>query len=191
MSLKHAILGFLSYQPFTGYDLKKAFDVSIQHFWPANQSQIYRTLAGMLRDELVSLETVEREDRLDMKIYHITEQGRKELHQWLSTPLPAQDLREPSLIQIYFSGLLSDEEIRNLLQHEITASEERLAVYQGMLEHFAAQLPDHPHPRASFFSISTLEYGLRSEVALLSWLRSMVTRLDAEEYSFDTEVSIQ
>ena len=36
MSLKHAILGFLSLQPMTGYDLKKAFDQSVRHFWPAN-----------------------------------------------------------------------------------------------------------------------------------------------------------
>ncbi|MBK7448579.1 MAG: PadR family transcriptional regulator [Anaerolineales bacterium] len=47
MSLKHAILGFLSFKPFSGYELKKAFDSSVQHFWPANQSQIYRTLAEL------------------------------------------------------------------------------------------------------------------------------------------------
>jgi PadR family transcriptional regulator, regulatory protein AphA len=45
MSFKYAILGFLSFAPFSGYDLKKAFDRSVQHFWPANQSQTYRTLA--------------------------------------------------------------------------------------------------------------------------------------------------
>ncbi len=44
MSLKHAILGFLELSPFSGYDLKKAFDGSVQHFWPADQAQIYRTL---------------------------------------------------------------------------------------------------------------------------------------------------
>ena len=47
MSLEFAILGFLSYHPSTGYDLKKMFDVSIRHFWPADQSQIYRTLARL------------------------------------------------------------------------------------------------------------------------------------------------
>ena len=31
MSLKHAILGFLSFSPFSGYDLKKAFDHVRQH----------------------------------------------------------------------------------------------------------------------------------------------------------------
>jgi len=44
MSLEYAILGFLNYHPYTGYDLKKIFDNSVQHFWVADQSQIYRTL---------------------------------------------------------------------------------------------------------------------------------------------------
>ena len=53
MSLKHAILGFLSFKPLSGYDLKKAFDNSVRHFWPANQSQIYRTLSQMTDEGLV------------------------------------------------------------------------------------------------------------------------------------------
>ncbi|MGD0004493.1 MAG: PadR family transcriptional regulator, partial [Anaerolineaceae bacterium] len=40
MSLDYAILGFLSYKPFSGYDLKKVFDNSVRHFWYADQSQI-------------------------------------------------------------------------------------------------------------------------------------------------------
>ena len=47
MSLEYAILGFLNYLPLSGYDLKKMFDTSVQHFWPADQSQIYRTLARL------------------------------------------------------------------------------------------------------------------------------------------------
>ena len=47
MSLEHAILGFLQYKPMSGYDLKKIFDTSVRHFWPADQSQIYRTLTRL------------------------------------------------------------------------------------------------------------------------------------------------
>ena len=47
MSLEYAILGFLKDHPSSGYDLKKIFDISVRHFWPADQSQIYRTLAQM------------------------------------------------------------------------------------------------------------------------------------------------
>ena len=33
MSLEHAILGFLNYHPYSGYDLKKVFDHSVQPRW--------------------------------------------------------------------------------------------------------------------------------------------------------------
>lgn len=134
MSLKHAILGFLSLAPFSGYDLKKNFDRSVQHFWPANQSQIYRTLAELEEGGFVEKEVIEREERLDMKIYNITEAGRDELHQWLSTPLPEHDTREPFLIQVYFGGKLSNSEILNILNHKLRELEERLAVYEAVYQ---------------------------------------------------------
>jgi hypothetical protein len=61
MSLEFAILGFLNYQPYSGYDLKKIFDTSVRHFWPADQSQIYRTLEmapGMVFDSLLPGEDI-------------------------------------------------------------------------------------------------------------------------------------
>jgi PadR family transcriptional regulator, regulatory protein AphA len=98
MSLKHAILGFLSFKPLSGYDLKKAFDNSVSHFGPANQSQIYRTLAQMADAGLLEIEILKRDERLDMKLYHITATGQEELQEWLATPLPLQASREPLLV---------------------------------------------------------------------------------------------
>ena len=67
MSLEHAILGFLNYRAFSGYDLKKAFDTSVNHFWPADQSQIYRTLARLAERGWAEMEIVPQEDRPDRK----------------------------------------------------------------------------------------------------------------------------
>jgi PadR family transcriptional regulator AphA len=183
MSLKHAILGFLSFKSLSGYDLKKAFDQSVQHFWPANQSQIYRTLARLKDEGLVDQEVIEREERLDMKLYHITEAGRDELHRWLSTPLPPQDYREPFLIQVYFAGKLSDEEIDNLLQHEIRAMEERLAIYETIYKMYQERIKIYEDPRSLFLSISTLEYGILSNQISLEWLKSLARRVKSGDYT--------
>lgn len=183
MSLKHAILGFLSFVPLSGYDLKKAFDNSVSHFWPANQSQIYRTLAELAQEELVEKEVIPREERLDMKIYEITEAGRAELHRWLATPLPPQDAREPFLIQVYFGGKLSDGELLHLLQHEIKVVEERLAVYKTIYDIAPKQPQRINDPRALFLSFLTLEYGLASNVAFLKWLQDAVERIEAGNYT--------
>ena len=72
MSLKHAILGFLQYGPSTGYELKKVFDNSVQHFWPADQSQIYRTLVWLEEQGWVSMELIPQDDHPDRKVYSIS-----------------------------------------------------------------------------------------------------------------------
>jgi PadR family transcriptional regulator, regulatory protein AphA len=183
MSLKHAILGFLSFAPFSGYDLKKAFDRSVQHFWPANQSQIYRTLAELTDEGLVEKEIVAREERLDMKIYTITEAGRAALHQWLATPLPEQDDREPFLIQVYFGGRLSDAELLGLLQHRLRVMEEKLAVYRAVYQASQNSPSKVNDPRTVFLSLLTLEVGYLSAQSEAEWLRTAIERLETKNYS--------
>ena len=184
MSLKHAILGFLSFQSLSGYDLKKAFDRSVQHFWPANQSQIYRTLAALNDEGFVSQEVIEREDRLDKKLYHITEAGRTELHTWLSTPLPPVDSREPFLIQLYFGGKLSDEELIQVIHHEIEHYEQILQIFGVHYLTYKEQMNTAREPRAFFLSVLTLEGGIANGVANLTFLRSALARIQSGEYTF-------
>jgi DNA-binding PadR family transcriptional regulator len=183
MSLKHAILGFLSFKPLSGYDLKKAFDNSVQHFWPANQSQIYRTLAELDEQGHITKEVIPREERLDMKIYSITESGRTELHRWLSTPLPPQDTREPFLIQLFFGGRLNDSELLNLLQQELKSVEERLVVYTTIYATTVEQATHISDPRPFFLSLLTLEYGLVSHQTYVEWLRGVIERIQTKNYS--------
>jgi DNA-binding PadR family transcriptional regulator len=169
--------------PLSGYDLKKAFDKSVSHFWPANQSQIYRTLAELEEQGLVEKEIVPREERLDLKIYHITPAGRAELLHWLSTPLPEQDMREPFLIQIYFSGLLSDDEVLHLLEHELRIAEQRAQAYQEIFHSVYSQENRVSDPRALYLSMLTLEYGLEANRALIRWAKRAMTRIKAGDYS--------
>jgi PadR family transcriptional regulator AphA len=183
MSLQHAILGFLSYEPLSGYGLKKAFDRSVQHFWPANQSQIYSTLARMKEDGLVNQEVIEREDRLDKKVYHITEDGLEELHRWLATPLPHKVFREPFLIQIYFGSRLSNREFEDLVQVEIQAAKQVLALYKSIYQPYLEEVESRDDPRALFMSLLTLEYGILSNQLILEWLTSVVERVDSENYT--------
>jgi DNA-binding PadR family transcriptional regulator len=182
MSLKHAILGFLSFNPLTGYDLKKTFDQSVQHFWPAKQSQIYRTLANLNDEGLVEKEIIERENRLDMKVYHITDAGRDELHNWLSTPLPSQDFREAFLIQIYFGNKLSDEEFVALVENEIHAAEKIIALYDSIYKPHVEEIKTHENPRELFTKVLTLEFGVLYNRVLLNWLKSVVARIDSGDY---------
>ena len=77
MSLEHAILGFLNSRPMTGYELKKIFDTSVRHFWPADQSQIYRTLSRLSERGWAEMEIIKQSERPDRKVYRLTPRGRR------------------------------------------------------------------------------------------------------------------
>lgn len=178
MSLRHAIMGFLSFQPMSGYELKKAFDQSVQHFWPADQSQIYRTLKQLAADGLIEMEIIPREDQLDIKEYSITEAGQVELETWLATPHPPADNRDAFLVQLYFAFMVSDEEARHVLQTEIDRLDEKLATYATVYEAAMQHSGDVPQ-RSRFYAMLTLEYGLAANTWYREWLQSVVDRIDA------------
>jgi PadR family transcriptional regulator AphA len=182
MSLAHAILGFLDYGPFSGYDLKKMFDVSVQHFWPADQSQIYRTLSRLEDKGWAEQELIEQEDRPDRKVYHITQAGQEELRRWLTTPLSPKPLREPRLIQVFFAGQLSDEEILEMLERLAEIMRNTLARYDQVPQESAEYCAMVGQPREEFFWMLTLELGVKVAQAHLEWFESVIQRIRNKQH---------
>ena len=85
MELKHAILGLLSIQPMSGYDLNRAFSNTVAHFWYADQSQIYRTLDKLTANKAITTKVIHQEGKPDRKVHSLTTTGRAELEDWLTS----------------------------------------------------------------------------------------------------------
>ncbi|HEY3418467.1 MAG TPA: PadR family transcriptional regulator, partial [Armatimonadota bacterium] len=181
MSLEHAILGFLQYGPSSGYDLKEVFDLSVQHFWPADQSQIYRTLSRLEEHGWAEREVIEQEERPDKKVYHITEEGRQELRGWLTTPLPFKGGRSAPLIQVFFAGQLSDEELLTMFRRAAEQLRQGLAGLQRIPDLTSPYTQAVGSPREVFCWMLTLECGMRTSEAYLAWLESVIARLENGE----------
>ena len=182
MSLEHAILGFLNYAALSGYDLKKAFDASVRHFWPADQSQIYRSLARLAEQDLAEVEVVEQQDRPDRKVYHITAAGRAELRRWLAAPLPPHEPRSAPLIQVFFAGQLSDQEILTVLERAAVETRQVLAQYAQIPQNAQSYAQHVGSPREAFFWMLTLEYGTLAMQAQLEWIESAIQRIKNKQY---------
>ena len=177
MSLEYAILGFLNYHPYTGYDLKKIFDTSIRHFWPADQSQIYRTLARLTEPGHAEMEKVPQEDRPDRKVYHITETGRAALLGWLAGPPPMDEPRSAPLIQVFFTGQLSNEAILAKFEGFAAIMRAILAQYEQVPNQIGPYQQEITSPREYFFWLLTLENGIHSMRANLEWAESIIERI--------------
>jgi len=181
MSLEYAILGFLSYKPFSGYDLKKVFDNSVRHFWYADQSQIYRTLARLTEQGWAEVEVVEQTDRPDRKVYSITPAGQEELRRWLTGPFPTDAPHSAPLIQVFFAGQLSDEEILEKFR-------QAAGLFRAVLDRYnqvPAQINDYVEmvgsPRETYFWMLTLDLGIKTMQTQLDWAENVIRVIENKQ----------
>lgn len=177
MSLEYAILGFLNYSPLSGYDLKKVFDDSVQHFWPADQSQIYRTLSGLEEQGWVEVEVVNQAERPDRKVYSITEMGRTELVNWLAIEPREKASRSAALVQVFFFGQLSDEIILERFERYLFMMKTVMTSYEQVPEKLALNMPVSNSERENFFWMLTLDLGFRTVQANIDWAESVIAKL--------------
>lgn len=170
MSLKHSILGLLALRGMTGYDLKKAFDGSVAHFWNADQAQIYRTLAKLTEEKLVTVHVLPQDGKPDRREHRITDAGQAELSTWLRSPLPAEATREPFLARIFFAGEEEDPElVRAMIADRRAAAQERL----NALEFISAS----GDSLAARLRRATLRNGIDHLRIELNWLRDLEKEL--------------
>jgi DNA-binding PadR family transcriptional regulator len=175
MPLSHAILGFLDYQPMSGYDLKKFFDQSVAHFWSSTQSHIYKALETLESEGFVESKIIPQEGKPNRKEYHLTEAGRAELRRWVVTPLPLDSTREAWLIQIFFSHASTNEEIVALLQARAKGIRARLEAFhteiQASVEENAANVGIE---RLRLLWKMTADYGAAYYEFELAWIETAI-----------------
>jgi DNA-binding PadR family transcriptional regulator len=185
MSLEHAILGFLNYEPMTGYDIKKMVDLSVSHFWPAVQSQIYKTLGRMEANGWLDVETIPQEPRPPRKVYQLTDAGRSELFRWLETPQPASEVRLAWLIQVFFGGRCSDETVLALLEHQLAIQRRRLQGFSSIPAENRDQMSDD-NPRDRFYWMLTVDFGVAQAMAQVRWLEEVIANIRSGDYRLPT-----
>ena len=185
MSLEHAILGFLNYEPMTGYDIKKMVDFSVSHFWPAVQSQIYKTLNRMEKEDWLTVETISQDPRPPRKVYQLTQSGRDELFRWLNEPQSASEVRLAWLIQIFFGGRLEDGQVIVLLEHQLNLQRQRLKGFSSIPEEHQESMKDDDE-RDRFFWMLTVDFGVAQALAQVSWLEKVIENIKQGEYRLPT-----
>jgi PadR family transcriptional regulator, regulatory protein AphA len=170
MSLPHALLGLLNYQPATGYDLKIAFKQSIHFFWDAALPHIYRTLKQMEGQGWITGAIEHQEGKPSRKVYQLTEEGRKELSRWLAEPLELPEPRLPLLVKVFFGNRMEPEQFREHLKQWRSFHRERL-------EKMEAEVPPvikkystgDGGSREAYYWGLTFDFGRRHAQMVIEW----------------------
>jgi DNA-binding PadR family transcriptional regulator len=132
MSLKYALLGFLTTEPASGYKIAQEFGDSMGWFWYASHSQIHPELRRLEAQGLVTSERIGADGR-GTRIFSITVAGEAELRTWLTARTEYPPVRDPERIRLIFADMLEVADIRAHLEHHRKHHEALLEGYLTQL----------------------------------------------------------
>ncbi len=179
MSLKHALLGILSFEPMTGYEVKQFFDSSVQHFWNAELSQIYPTLKALEESGFVDMRVEVQQNRPNRKIYAITDEGRAELQRWARDAQPPADVRDPFLIKIFFGTEVPVEDTIILLRRQMEEQQKLLLFSETVLRDKITQGVKHWHSaRHGMYWSLTLDLACAYRRTYIAWCEQAMRTLE-------------
>jgi DNA-binding PadR family transcriptional regulator len=155
-----SLLGFLHEGPLTGWDLVAVAQERIGDFWSLTQSQVYRELAAMAADGLVSAGERGRRDR---RPYTITDAGRAAFAEWVARPPGTDAIRMPLLLTVMFGGHLPPGALPGFVARHRAEHAARL---DGYRRRKAEGLPDA-------YAEAVLDFGIAYETAVLAWFDAL------------------
>ncbi|MBI9107814.1 MAG: helix-turn-helix transcriptional regulator [Spirochaetales bacterium] len=178
--LDKIILGVLSLKDLTSYDLKKSLDKSINHFYTTSYGSLHPALVKLEKNKLVTSREFVEGGR-SKKLYSITESGRQDFTNWLSSDIQISRLKEDSLVRIFFFGMLEPEERQNIistyLQSIDTAMNELLALREDIQQVNVS--PDFQD--IARYQIETLNYGIDHSHFLSDWFNDFLVNRTKKE----------
>ncbi len=181
MALQDAILTALAHDESSGYDLAKAFDVSVANYWTASPQQLYRELDKLEEAGLVRARAVAQAKRPDKRVFRLTAAGRKALRaHTLRSPKPLA-VRDELLVQVAALESGEPEAVREHVVERMEATEAKLATYRTAQERMLAGRSEEEYLATAerIGQYLTLLRGISFEEENLRWGRRVLQILDA------------
>jgi PadR family transcriptional regulator, regulatory protein AphA len=172
MDIKYAILGFLSWRPFTGYELKKMVSESTGFHWSGNNNQIYTTLVQLHRDKMVTGEVQHQERYPTRKVYSITDAGLDDLKKWLLSAPELPQFKKSFLIKLAWADQLDGVELNGILEKYEYELQMQLLMMREQSRRGAWINPART-PREKYIWGMIAKNYIQSYEAELAWLRQL------------------
>jgi PadR family transcriptional regulator AphA len=161
VSFRHFILGLLSQQPMSGYDIKRVLKSLAWLIGDPSFGSLYPALHALLRDGLATVEILPRQDKPPRKVYSITDAGREVLQEWIDQPASNASLKA-FVMRLNLADSLSPA---GLVAH-LKQRRAQVAAHRATLEQ-ADRALDEGEDLGQRLS---LNYGLALANAELAWL---------------------
>jgi PadR family transcriptional regulator AphA len=169
VSIRHFILGLLTRQPMSGYDIKRFLKSLSWLIDSPSFGSLYPALHALLEDGLVTVEILSRQDKPPRKIYSITERGGQALQEWMDRPAAPEVSLKAFVMRLILASNLSHA---GLIAH-LEQRHSQVAAHQLALEQTAQATDDD----MDLGERLALGYGLAVAAAELAWLHRTLAQL--------------
>ena len=170
------ILGLLSHEDLTGYEIKKRMNTSLKYFWGASYGSIYPTLGDLVKQGF-AVKRDGAENNRNKIIYSITEEGRSYLKDWLRIPAEKDELRYETLLKLFFCN---EAGVSQAISHIDTFEEKiekELADLIGAADVLRNNIAIEETDR---YYLLTVEFGIKTYRAYLEWCKEAKAMLSEE-----------
>ena len=158
------ILGLLSHEPLTGYDMKKRIDGAIRFFWNGSFGNIYPSLKELENNGSITRCEVTSDGREKIS-YKITASGKEELRKWLRDEQASNELKYETLLKLFFGGV----EEKNVTYHNIEVFENKIRGDLEMLRAYGKVLEKDLENEDHLHYYLTVSFGIDCYEAYLKW----------------------
>jgi DNA-binding PadR family transcriptional regulator len=172
----YLILGMLRLGVQTGYDIKRATDLSTIFFWSTSHAQIYPALKDLEEKALVAGRSEPRGKR-PRRVYELTDAGEEALDDWLRRPEPATfEVRDPAALKLFFSDAIDRDDALAHVRAMRRRSERHLEEIRRESEPGAEAL----HDQGTRFPLHVLKIGLAVHQAIADRCAELERELEEE-----------
>jgi len=172
VSIRHLILGLLTQQPMSGYDIKRFLESLGWLVDSPSFGSIYPALRALQEDSLVAMKEVLRQGKKPRKIYTITEAGVQALGEWVDQSTSPDGSLRTFLMRLILAGSFSHSGLITHLQQRRSQTADHYATLKQITR--ALDETADSGQRLAF------DYGLALASVELAWLDSKLDLLSRQ-----------
>lgn len=175
-STDFAILGLLTVEPMSGYDLRKHFSESLIYFWNESYGQIYPALKRLAKAALIAPVAAGQSGKRERQVYGLTPQGRAHLQEWLAQSPREQPTRNEFLLKLFLGQSAPPGALVEHIRRFRTQQEELLAMFLIIRDAVRAEHARSPNLRYWMLGLS---HGIGIRRAEIDWCNEALRVLEA------------
>lgn len=174
--MDYVILGLLSHEPLTGYEIKKRLNTSLRFFWGGSYGSIYPTLNELEKNGKVTKKGTRSNGR-EKITYSLTEKGTSYLIEWLNDPVEKDELRYETLLKLFFGSENGFDGARDHIARFAENARSELKILRMFADNLLNCLDEDTHK----YYYLTVTFGIRTYESYLKWCKEAIDLIDKWE----------